>query len=543
MKSILIGICILTISYWSIKPLVAEGWFSMHDDTQVGRVVAMGRALRNGQFPVRWVADLGYGYGYPLFNFYGPLPYWVGGAFYAVGLSGLTATKIMFALGVVGAAVTMFLFVRHLFGSIAGLVAAAAYLYAPYHAVQIYVRGAVGEFWVLVFLPLILLGVSKRNVIIGSVGLAGAILSHTILGYVTTLVLLAGIGMYGFWVLFRRSSPTGLRSPLTILVMGLGLSMFFWLPAFAEMGYTEVGGQIGPTAFWGDHFVCISQLWHSDWGFGGSMPGCVDGISFKLGKIHILLAVLGILLAARKLRKSIQLWIVALVGGISIFLLTDWSAWIWGLVPYASYIQYPWRMLVFSVFGLSVFAGVTVAITRKKWMRVAFSFIIISLIIAVNAKLFVPQYGYARDAVAFETDEELRYRVSKISDEYLPPDVPRPTDVSMVPKTTIKVPAEGSVETEIDTETYTKAMVTVRSQEPVTINRAHFPGWHYYIEGKEVQPTTNHGLPTLVIPQGIYLFESRFIDTPVRAVGNVGTLVSLLVIISFVARYEKKANA
>ncbi|MBI4062463.1 hypothetical protein HY410_00920 [Candidatus Gottesmanbacteria bacterium] len=542
MKSLLVGICILTISYWSIKPLVAQGWFSMHDDTQVGRVVAMGRALRNGQFPVRWVADLGYGYGYPLFNFYGPLPYWVGGAFYAIGLSGLTATKIMFTLGVVGAAITMFLFARQIVGTIAGLVAATAYLYAPYHAVQIYVRGAVGEFWVLVFLPLILLGVSKRDIIIGSIGLAGVILSHTILGYVTTLLLLVGIGLYGFGVLIRRSSPAGLGSLLTVLAMGLGLSMFFWLPAFAEMGFTAVGGQIGPTAFWGDHFVCISQLWHSDWGFGGSIPGCVDGISFKLGKVHILLAVLGIF-AARKLRKSASFWIVAFVGGISVFLLTDWSAWVWRLVPNASYIQYPWRLLVYTILSLSIFVSVSVAIIRQKWMRVAFSFIIIFLIVAVNGKLFVPQYGYALDAAAFETDEELRYRISKISDEYLPIDVPRPTDISMVPKTTIRVPIDGSVETEIDTETYTKAMVTVRSQEPVTINRAHFPGWHYYIEGKEVGPILNHGLPTLVIPPGVYLFESRFTDTPVRTVGNIGSLITLVLIITFISGYERKANA
>ncbi|MEK7065599.1 MAG: hypothetical protein AAB961_01275, partial [Patescibacteria group bacterium] len=423
----------------------------------------------------------------------------------------------------------------------------AAYLYAPYHAVQIYVRGAVGEFWVLVFLPLILLGLSKRNVIIGSVGLAGAILSHTILGYVTTLVLLAGIGMYGFWVLVRRSSPTLLQSLLTILAMGLGLSMFFWLPAFAEMGYTEIAGQIGPTAYWGDHFVCISQLWHSNWGFGGSIPGCIDGVSFKLGKVHIGLAILGVLIALVKQkffrRARSTLLVVTFILVFSLFLLTSSSAPIWRLVPAASYIQYPWRLLVYSVLGLSVFAGVGVAIIRQKWMRVAFSFVIISLIIAVNGKLFVPQYGYALDAAAFETDEELRFRVSKISDEYLPPGIPRPTELSLVPKTTIKVPAEGSVETEIDTETYTKAMVTIRSQEPVTINRAHFPGWHYYIEGKEVQPITNHGLPTFVIPQGMYLFESRFIDTPVRTVGNVGSLISLVLIIMFVSRYEKKANA
>src|SRR3989344_8526369 len=103
---------IFIFAFWGVRSLMVDGYFPMHDDTQVGRVVVMGRALRNGQFPVRWVSDLGYGYGYPLFNFYGPLPYYVGGALYAAGFSGLVATKIMFGIGIVGASLTMFLFVR-----------------------------------------------------------------------------------------------------------------------------------------------------------------------------------------------------------------------------------------------------------------------------------------------------------------------------------------------------------------------------------------------------------------------------------------------
>ena len=83
-----IGLIIVVIlSFFMIKPLWVNGYFPMHDDTQVARVVEMGRALRAGQFPVRWVSDLGYGYGYPIYNFYGPLPYYAGGALQAMGVT------------------------------------------------------------------------------------------------------------------------------------------------------------------------------------------------------------------------------------------------------------------------------------------------------------------------------------------------------------------------------------------------------------------------------------------------------------------------
>ena len=156
MKRVLLVLIILFLSYVTVKPLFVSGFFPMHDDTQVGRVVAMGKALRTGQFPVRWVADLGYGYGYPIFNFYGPLPYYFGGSLYALGFQGLFATKVMMVAGIVLAGVTMFVLSSSVFGLYGGLLSGMLYVYAPYHAVQLYVRGSVGELWAYGFLPLVL---------------------------------------------------------------------------------------------------------------------------------------------------------------------------------------------------------------------------------------------------------------------------------------------------------------------------------------------------------------------------------------------------
>ncbi|HSA83405.1 MAG TPA: hypothetical protein VLF20_00780, partial [Patescibacteria group bacterium] len=72
---------VLGLSYWAVAPFFLPGFFPMHDDTQVARVFEMHKALIDGQFPVRWVADLGYHYGYPIFNFYAPLAYYIGAFF------------------------------------------------------------------------------------------------------------------------------------------------------------------------------------------------------------------------------------------------------------------------------------------------------------------------------------------------------------------------------------------------------------------------------------------------------------------------------
>ncbi|MCJ7792887.1 MAG: hypothetical protein MUP45_02835, partial [Candidatus Marinimicrobia bacterium] len=91
---------VLLLSLGAIVPLFHPGFFPMHDDTQVVRVQQMAQALRDNQLPVRWVGDLGYGYGYPIFNFYAPLAYYVGAGFNLIGFGALQATKLMFLCGI-----------------------------------------------------------------------------------------------------------------------------------------------------------------------------------------------------------------------------------------------------------------------------------------------------------------------------------------------------------------------------------------------------------------------------------------------------------
>src|SRR3989338_8008808 len=109
---------VVALSYMSIAPLFSAGFFPMHYNAQVARVHEMKKAFLEGQFPVRWVADLGYGYGYPIFNFYSPLAYYVGGFFNILGFDALTATKIMIILGILLSGVFMYLLAREFWGKL-----------------------------------------------------------------------------------------------------------------------------------------------------------------------------------------------------------------------------------------------------------------------------------------------------------------------------------------------------------------------------------------------------------------------------------------
>ena len=213
MKRVYLIFLVLILSWFAVAPLFKPGFFSIHDDTQVARVFEMAKALKDGQFPVRFVANLGYGYGYPLYNYYAPLPYYFGAFLNLLGFNLFIATKLMFLAGILLSAVFMYLLVREFWGDLGGVLAALFYLYAPYHALDIYVRGAVGEFWALAMLPWVFwefANLSKktppfrwRRIFRASVAYACLVLSHNLTALIATPFIL---GWVVFWTLLRKEN-------------------------------------------------------------------------------------------------------------------------------------------------------------------------------------------------------------------------------------------------------------------------------------------------------------------------------------------------
>src|SRR5579859_5628732 len=121
MKFIIFSVLIFVLAL-AIKPLTVPGFFPTHDDTQVARVYEMEKALDDGMFPVRWSKDLGYGYGYSMFNFYAPLSYYVGGLESFFGVDQIVSTKTLFALALIFSGISMYILGNFLWGSWGGIV-------------------------------------------------------------------------------------------------------------------------------------------------------------------------------------------------------------------------------------------------------------------------------------------------------------------------------------------------------------------------------------------------------------------------------------
>lgn len=547
-------VLIIVVCYFAVKLILSPGFFPVHDDTQPSRIDQMTKGLMSGQFPVRLVPDLGYGYGYPIFNFYAPLPYYVGAVFQITGFSAVMSAKFMYLVGILLSAITMFYLGRKLSGSIGGFVAAVLYVYAPYHAVDIYVRGAVGEYYAMAFLPVIMSGIWEiinvksdkitrsirsewsKGIIISSLGLAGALLSHNITGMLCVFFIVVGLLVASIIIFFRKKKLHFMFPFVMVLLFGIGLSAFFTFPAIVEKKFTKVEELITGGSKFHDHFVFIDQLWDSHWGYGGSAPGREDGMSFKLGKIQVILGLfsLGSLFFNIRQKKSFRMVnlagiIIAFLFLVSIFLMTDISRFVWEAVPWFAYIQYPWRFLVFSSFCLATLGGLGHFFECKKGWLIAV--VIFLLTVIINGKYFQPQQLLPLTDKDYTDRSVLQTKISRISDEYLPPDFTVPAlNFQGIENGLNSINGLTVLEA---VETPTKKIYQMDSERnmEISLNIAYFPGWIAFVDGKETIINNKKGLINFQITTGRHSVDLIFQDTPIRFIGNAISLLSLFLLL------------
>lgn len=566
---------VLILSFWAVQPLLINGFFPIHDDTQVARVFEMGKALNDGMFPVRWVSDLGYGYGYPLFNFYAPLAYYAGGFFTLLGFDTLLATKIMMGLGILFSGIFMYFLAREFWGEIGGIISGLFYVYVPYHALDIYVRGAVGEFWAYAFVPLMTLGFYKvfqkrtwKWGVVGSIGYSGVILSHNLTALMFSPFLITLMVILSYFSYHRDKNILTTYYLLLTAALGLAIAAFYWMPALFEMRFTNIFSQIGGGANFNDHFICINQLWSSSWGFGGSAPGCIlDGMSFQIGKLHVLVAFSTLLLfILPRLFKRIAhdndtyyyssniIIPFSLTGFIvSVILTLDVSKTLWETIPLMAFLQYPWRFLLLVSFFSSLLAGSVIWFLEQEFEKSKYlntvvylsAGVLVFLLLFFNVKLFSPQTVVNKNAADYTNEVSLKWIVSKISDEYMPPDFKRPKKEEELPRQSIEVLKGRGTVKDVRIKTG-RISAEVKTEEETTfkLNVAYFPAWKVFLDREITNFTIGNDGVYVEVSRGNHLIEAKFSQTLIEQLSNIASIIGvLLVFIGIISSNAARVHA
>ena len=324
---------------------------------------------------------------------YAPVTFYIGEAFHLLGLGFAAATKATWALGFMLGATGAYRLGRRWFTPPIALIASLAFTYAPYHLSQIYVRAALSEFMALGWLPWTVWAMLRlwdepgpRRAVVATLALAALMLLHT----VSTLMFVPMIGgllallLLRDLVVARRSGQSVsrvIRGPalrwtvITGVLAGL-LGCIFFVPMALERGYVAQWQWVGGTYSYQNHFVYPGQFFIPTWGYGYSVPGPNDGMSFQVGIPIFVLAVIGVgatLFGARRAalartggllgsgqRASGGRLIAAfllVVTAVALFMMTPASEALWRTLPLVDLIQFPWRLLALTVFGFALLAA------------------------------------------------------------------------------------------------------------------------------------------------------------------------------------------
>ena len=336
------------------------------------------------------------------------------------------------------------------------------------------------------------------------------------------------------------------------MILALGLTAFFWLPALAEgdaaqlyLTYSTRGND------YHFNFVALNDV------LGG--PGTSDPLLLNpplriiLGWPQIALAVSG-LIAVRKMqtreqRAHVIAGAVLMIG--LLFMALPMSVGVWDNLPLIRFVQFPWRFVGRALLPVALLSGAAVytlfhssLVTREATRRTLFVVVsLVPLIFAVPQlypRVCSPQpdlsihnvFAYERNTGHIGVDPlgaylpvtvKERPTSSPLEAQYVNGGPIRRFDRSVLPS--------GA---QITAETYRPNFAAIDLDTPVDFRATYltfeFPGWQVTLDDHTVPivPSDPTGLITFDVPSGRHHIEIAFTDTPVRAAANVISVVAVL---------------
>lgn len=530
----LVVLFFLLASAFTLKDLFLPNFYTSHDGVhQVVRLYYFDQAIRDGQMPPRWAGGLLNGFGYPLFLFSYHFPWFIAEPLYAAGLSIFQSIKMTFLIGYAVSGVAMYFYLRAIYGRSAAFLGGCLYLFAPYRFSNIFVRAAIGDATAFLFFPLIFwslyelrtgVRVDWRWITLGALAQAGLLLSHAMVFFLFELF----VGLYVLGMFFSaRSKKTFTVSVTVMMVLGLGIAAYYFVPSFLERDNTKFA-QVMSSVFTDSTYVSLSRLVYSRWGYG-VMDAAEGAMSLQIGIAQWVTVGLGLLTIGWFITKGgKRRWQeegIFFVGvfGISVLLMQQVSAPFWRIIHGILIVDFTWRVLVVSVFAAAVAAAYVVA--RWRW-GIAVGFLLFILAIIGNR-----HHLRINEERTWELPFYLQLEKTTNSyDEYTPLWVNSDVVKIKKPPVEFSVPAA-----QVGMYRKSSNMLDFSINTPQTgtavINTIYYPGWSATVNGKHQSlAAADGGRMAVSLAAGVSRVTLKFIETPLRRISDGISVASLLVL-------------
>jgi hypothetical protein len=359
-------------------------------------------------------------------------------------------------------------------------------------------------------------------------------------------------------------------------VLGLMLAAIYLIPVIMETRYIKIEQWTSGSYNYLQHFVYFSQFLSEKWGYGYAGPGTLDDFSYQLGLVMVCLLGFGLVaIFTRRFPHRATAFFFLISTGVVILLMSPLAEPLWQVLPIASLVQFPWRLLAMSAFTMSIVAGALVASltleerealpstevisedgggkletetsqTSPPTLSPTPTVYLLSLVIILGSFAYtLPQYtevpAWAETSLAVINWDRASIvdRVGMVSVTQTQPQTSpmEPQYLKGEPLVTAGIIA-GQGQLQMVHHGGASDVVQVVAETPVTLQfyAYDYPGWQVSLDSNQIPHRFDspYGLVTVDVPAGEHEVSLRMGSTPPRTLGTVVSGIAILVMITLI---------
>ena len=551
-RKLLIDITIvLALTVLLMFPYLTKSFLAIEHDTffHVSRIEQYARALQHGQIlpAIYPYENGGFGYGSPLF--YSDIFLLLPAILHNLGLVLVDSYKLTVFLASFFSGITMYMLASKFTSkSSIRLLAVAAYLFSNYHITDIYVRGALGEVFALVGIPLILSGLyeifetNQKYSFSYLIGLVITVLSHNLSFLLCfTLVIIICI-IYLPKCSFDRYKLLVSESMLACL-----LTAFYTFPMIEQLKSQQFYlNYYASSSALENHAMAFWQFFANQTVFGlsGNQYKASNAMVVNIG-LFLSIAPISYLFLAKK-EKQPFITSMLVLGWICMLLPAQ--IFPWKYMSFVRVLQFPWRlnMLALPLLCVPAVIGIENLTHKLKYVPICLILLlslegIYHLYPATKRTFIMPHNTTWQEVTSGKLIDpyySAQYmRVELAGGDYLPYHSP---DFRSYTKTIQTTSAETVTTGEwID---YGRYRFTITNPQTIVLPITYYKGYIIHnIDTAEVLETTlsKNGLVSVMIPSaGTYVCEYQ--STNIRIVSIWISILTCLISIGYSIYHRQK---
>jgi hypothetical protein len=526
-------------AFGAVAPSLVLGFPKGHDfEFHIPLWLDVQHGWRHGVWFPLWAAMAQFGFGQPIFVFYPPLSWNIGGFLLTVLPD--DAAPAAYVWGILSVAgFNMFLFAHEWFCRRRAILAALVYEVNPAVLLKIYYQGFMAELLVIALFPLLvrfafrLRAASPRPVIQLALVFAGTWLSNLpgalIASYSLVLLVVA--------ISVLEKSPLIATRGAAAMILGFGAAAFFLVPAWYEQRWIDAAAALPQELTPQENFLF---MWDYEWHLGfplllSVVAACGYGVAL----------VTSIVALRRKSVKNSVWAVMAVLTLASVLMMLPISAILYEYLPKLRFIQFPWRWLFVSNLGVAWFvAAAAHKILRWGLPLTAATLIAAGGVIGWDAP-WKPQatsaqrQAFHREGGYYGRPEYMLKGAGQ--DEVWPLRRMPPVAIAGVPE---KLDFSSAIMRAVDVLRWEPEdkLFTVETGEvsELALRLMSYPAWRVEVNGAAV-PTwadAETGRVVVQLPAGHSRIRVSFVHTPDRVIGNIISATVILAIALALARRQ-----